>query len=114
MPHRIERDFAEHYVWGAVCDGWRLVDRGDLSVIEERVPPHGAEEWHVHERARQFFYVLEGHAVMQTSQGDVALEPRTGVEIEPGLAHRFTNAGPEDVRFLVISAPSTRSDRVPA
>ena len=34
-------DNAEHYVWGDVCDGWRLLQREDMSVIQERVPPEG-------------------------------------------------------------------------
>lgn len=114
MPESTSRDTAEHYVWGEMNDGWRLLDRDDLSVIEERVPPGGAEEWHVHSSARQFFVVLTGSAVMETVEGDVSLTSGQGLEIEPGLAHRFTNPSEDDVRFLVISAPTTRGDRQPA
>jgi hypothetical protein len=35
----IDRSAAEHYIWGQVCEGWHLVDRADMSVIAERVPP---------------------------------------------------------------------------
>lgn len=111
MPESVDRSTAPHYEWGGMNDGWRLLDRDDLSVIEERVPSGGAEEWHVHALARQFFVVLGGSAVMQTATGDVPLRMGQCVEIEPGLAHRFTNPGDEDVRFLVISSPSTREDR---
>lgn len=76
--------------------------------------PGGAEDWHVHAVARQFFLVLDGSAVMETSEGDVPLRTGQGLEIAPGLAHRFTNPGDEDVRFLVISSPTTRGDRQPA
>ena len=103
---------AQHYVWGEISDGWRLLDGDDLSVIEERVPAGGREEWHVHAHARQFFYVLEGSAVMRTDDGDVPLEVRSGVEIAPGVGHQFTNPGSEDVRFLVISTPNSRGDRI--
>lgn len=113
MPEPVERATAEHYVWGEVSDGWRLLDRDDLSVIEERVPPGGAEEWHAHSRARQFFVILEGAALMRTADGDTPLRAGQGIEIAPGLAHRFTNASGEDVRFLVISSPTTRGDRQP-
>jgi mannose-6-phosphate isomerase-like protein (cupin superfamily) len=112
MVNSVRKDTAEHYLWGKGCDGWRLVDQDDLSVIEERAPPGGAEGWHVHEGARQFFFVLEGSAVMRTAAGDVVLEQHSGVEVEPGLEHQFTNPGPEEVRFLVISAPNTRGDRI--
>jgi mannose-6-phosphate isomerase-like protein (cupin superfamily) len=113
MPESVDRSTAEHYVWGGMSDGWRLLDRDDLSVIEERVPPGGAEESHVHAVARQFFVLLEGSAVMQTATGNVTLRTGQGVEIPPGLAHRFTNPGDVDVRFLVISSPTTRGDREP-
>ncbi|UYM06363.1 cupin domain-containing protein [Solicola gregarius] len=114
MAKPVDRSTAEHYVWGGVSDGWRLLDRDDLSVIEECVPPGGAEEWHVHAVARQFFVLLDGSAVVQTTTGDLPLRAGQGVEIAPGLAHRFTNPGAEDVRFLVISSPTTRGDRQPS
>jgi oxalate decarboxylase/phosphoglucose isomerase-like protein (cupin superfamily) len=60
-----------------------LLKREDVSIIEERVPAGGAETMHYHEKARQFFYVLDGEGVMGT-----------------------------DVHFLVISVPSTRGDRL--
>lgn len=104
---------APHYTWGDGCDGWLLVDRDDLSVIEERVPPGAAEEWHVHDRARQFFYVLSGQAELRTASGVVELVAGVGVEVPPGLAHQFANAGESDVVFLVTSAPTTRGDRRP-
>lgn len=34
---------ADHYVWGEVCDGWHLLRRKDLSVIQERVPAGRAQ-----------------------------------------------------------------------
>ena len=107
----VSRDTAEHYVWGEVCDGWRLLDQPDLSVIEERVPAGGAEVAHVHGRARQFFYVLEGKARLEFENRSVELAPGQGLDVPPGVAHRFVNAGDADVRFLVISAPTTRGDR---
>jgi hypothetical protein len=48
-----------HYLWGGSCEGWRLLHRGDLIVIQERVPAGGAEVMHYHKTARQFFYILE-------------------------------------------------------
>jgi len=105
---------AEHYVWGDVSDGWRLLDRPGLSVIEERVPSGAGEHWHVHDSATQFFYLLDGAAQMQTADGAVDLKPRQGVVVIAGLAHRFFNPGATDARFLVISTPNTRGDRRPA
>jgi len=107
----VARATAPYYAWGTGCDGWRLFDHQDLSVIEERVPPGAAEEWHVHDHARQFFYVLSGRAEMRTTAGTARLEAGEGVGVSPGLAHQFVNAGDVDVVFLVVSSPSTRGDR---
>jgi mannose-6-phosphate isomerase-like protein (cupin superfamily) len=111
QPPAVSIATAPHYVWGAVCDGWRLADGETLSVIEERMPPGTAEEWHVHDRARQFFYVLDGQATMRTTAGATEVPAGSGVEIAPGIAHQMANASSEAVRFLVISTPSTRNDR---
>lgn len=108
----IRREDAPHYTWGDGCDGWRLLDRDDLSVIEERVPPGGREVRHVHARARQFFFVLSGEAAIETDGATVRLAAGQGAHVPPGVPHRFVNAADEDVRFLVISAPSTMGDRV--
>lgn len=110
-PRAVDRLAVPHYGWGQGCDGWRLLDGDDLSVIEERVPPGAVETWHVHERARQFFYILSGHAQLATTGGVVSLSAGMGAEVPPGVAHRFVNAGHQEVTFLVVSAPSTRGDR---
>lgn len=103
---------AERYICGAVCEGWHLIKRDDISVIQERVPAGGAETMHYHEIARQFFYILEGEAMMTFEDGEVALQKGQGIEIAPRLKHQFKNRSPADVHFLVISVPSTRGDRV--
>lgn len=103
---------AEHYVWGEVCDGWRLLQRGDMSVIQERVPAGGAEAMHYHSMARQFFYILEGEATMVFEDREVVLQKGDGIEIEPQVIHQFKNNSKGDVHFLVVSAPPTRGDRI--
>ncbi|SES90509.1 cupin domain-containing protein [Nonomuraea wenchangensis] len=104
---------APHYTWGGGCDGWRLVDTPGLSVIEERMPPGAAEEWHLHAGARQFFYVLDGQATMRTRQGETIVPAGSGIGIAPGVPHQMANDSGRDLRFLVVSAPTTRGDRIP-
>ena len=108
----ISTESAEHYLWGDGCDGWHLVRNSTLSVIQERVPPGAAEEPHLHERARQFFYVLRGTAIMRTPDGVVTLGPGDGIEIAPGTLHQLANQSDEDVEFLVVSQPHAHGDRV--
>ncbi len=103
---------AEHYVWGQVCDGWHLVRGADLSVIEERMPPGAQEQRHLHERARQFFYVLDGELTMELEGKRLVVAQNSGIEVAPGLTHQVFNTSSAPVRFLVISQPANHGDRV--
>ena len=103
---------AEHYIWGEVCDGWHLLKRHELSIIQERVPAGGAEVMHYHTKSRQFFYILEGEAAIVFEDHVVVLTKGQGIEIAPQVKHQFANQSNEDVYFLVISVPSTHGDRV--
>jgi len=102
---------AEHYVWGEVCDGWHLVKRDDMSVIQERVPPGGGEVIHYHNVARQFFYILAGEGTMVFEDQVIVLNKGQGIEIAPEVRHQFKNQSKADVHFLVVSVPATRGDR---
>ena len=108
----ISKDTAAHYTWGDGCDGWRLVDRAELSVIHERMPPGAAEVWHHHQAARQFFFVLSGVATIEVGGAIHALYAHQGIEIAAGLPHYICNDSDADVEFLVISQPTTRGDRI--
>ena len=103
---------AEHYRWGNASDGWHLLKRADLSVIYERIPAGDHERGHLHEFARQFFYVLEGEAVLDVAGSRHVLRAGQGLEVEPGVAHQFKNESSAPVSLLVISAPRAHGDRV--
>lgn len=105
-------EHAEHYIWGEISEGWHLLKRDDMSVIQERVPAGRAEVMHYHEIVRQFFYILEGEAIMVFEDREVVLQKGNGIEIAPQVKHQFKNRSHADVHFLVISVPSTRGDRV--
>ena len=103
---------AIHYIWGEVCDGWHLLKRDDMSVIQEKAPAGGAEVMHYHNSARQFFYILEGEGSMTFEDHEVILKKGQGIEILSQVKHQFKNQSNTDVHFLVISVPSTRGDRI--
>jgi len=109
---RVSTKSAPHYEWGAGCDGWRLLDRNDLSVIEERMPPGAREWWHVHRRSHQFFYVRSGRLIIEHGGRSARLRAGDGLHVPPGIRHQVSNMGREDALFLVISSPSTVGDRV--
>ncbi len=111
-PKPVSHSTAEQYAWGNDCDGWHLLKRDDLSVIQERVPPQRSEIKHYHSRARQFFYILAGEATMVVDDVQIMLRQGEGLEVPPQVPHQFRNDSRADVVFLVISAPKSHGDRV--
>ncbi|HMF41766.1 MAG TPA: cupin domain-containing protein, partial [Polyangia bacterium] len=103
---------AEHYRWGEICDGWRLVNGSDLSVVQERIPPSAGEVRHYHQRARQCFFVLSGQLDIEVGEQKVRVSSGDALEVAPGEPHRVRNVGDADATFLVVSAPTTLGDRI--
>nr|HML29566.1 cupin domain-containing protein [Hyphomicrobium sp.] len=107
----ISKESAEHYTWGDACEGWILSPSDDMTVIQERMPPHTAEKRHLHNRSRQFFFVLCGELTMELDGEIHQLDEMSGIEVPPCAKHQVRNDTAEDVHFLVISSPTTRGDR---
>ena len=110
----VSRENAEHYFWGGKCDGWHLVKTPGISIIEERVPPGGAETRHVHARSEQFFYVLAGTATVEADGRVHELHSNEGLHIPAGKPHRLSNRCGENLSFIVVSVPPSHGDRVGA
>jgi mannose-6-phosphate isomerase-like protein (cupin superfamily) len=108
----ISKANAEHYTWGQGCDGWYLVKDDEMTIIHERMPPGTAEAFHQHTKARQFFFVLAGQAIMEHGGVATILTPGTGLEIPPGVPHRIWNNSDADLEFLVTSVPPSHGDRL--
>ena len=108
----VSRNNAEHYRWGADCDGWYLVKDMQLSVIEEFMPSGAAEVRHHHARSQQFFYILTGEVLMEINGENVLIPAGSGVRIPPGTRHQIRNPSSVPVRFLVISQPPSHGDRI--
>jgi mannose-6-phosphate isomerase-like protein (cupin superfamily) len=85
-----------------------------LGVIHERMPPGAAEPRHHHERARQFFFVLAGILTIEMDGVVHTMAAGQGLEVPPGARHQSINRSPGPVEFLVVSAPTTRGDRIEA
>lgn len=108
---KIHKEQAEHYIWGDSCDGWFLERDTDRTIIQERMPAGTSEIKHVHDRAKQFFFILKGEAVMWADGQEMTLTMQEGCTILPGVPHQIRNESRKDVEFLVISTPSTAGDR---
>jgi mannose-6-phosphate isomerase-like protein (cupin superfamily) len=107
---------AEHYKWGGPnnndSDGWYLVRTPELNIIEELMPPGASEARHHHERARQFFFVLEGELTMEIEYHDFIVHQGEGIEIAPGQKHQAMNRGKMPLRIMVTSQPPSHGDRI--
>lgn len=107
----IGKDSAPAFTWREVCLGWTLVDQPNLHVIEERMPPGTFELRHVHESTRQFYFVLQGRATVESAVGRFEVSAMQGIEIPPRHEHQMRNESDIDLEFLVISTRRPREDR---
>ncbi len=108
----INRRNAEHYTWGERCDGWHLVNDGQLSIVQELMPPGTTEVRHLHRHAQQFFFMLSGQAVMEVDGYEVQMTAGEGLRVLPGIPHQISNVSSLPAQFLVISQPASQGDRV--
>ena len=113
MEHKvIDKQVADHYIWGAGCDSWVLTESAGLSVKQERMPSGTKEQLHFHVLAQQFFYVLTGCATFYIDREPYFVSALQGIAISPSVNHYIANETTTDIEFLVISQPSTMGVRV--
>jgi len=112
MSQIVTKDNSSHYAWGTNSNAWHFLKRDDLSIIVEEVPPGESEVKHYHSRSRQFFYVISGTASIEVEQTNFNLTENQGIEISPGVLHRFVNTSDRVVRFIVVSMPQSHGDRI--
>jgi mannose-6-phosphate isomerase-like protein (cupin superfamily) len=91
----ISKETADRSLWGDACEAWTLLSNPTLHVMQERMPPGTSEVPHVHERVRQFYFVLAGTATVEVSGRNERLGPRQGTEVEPRAVHRLRNDSQE-------------------
>ena len=108
----ISTENAAHYQWGDGCDGWHLLASEQLSIIQERVPAGSSEVKHYHQRAEQFFFVLNGEATLEVEGILHRLQTHQGMHVPAGKSHQLSNQGEADCWFIVTSTPPSHGDRV--
>ncbi|WP_211746624.1 cupin domain-containing protein [Paenibacillus sp. Marseille-Q4541] len=106
------KDIAEHYIWGEGCDGWKLVNDPDISIIHEKMPAGTCETRHYHETARQFFFILSGTVELEIDGVTSSISQQEGMEVHAGTPHQIFNRSHEEAEFLVISSPRSAGDRI--
>jgi len=107
----INKQSSDHYIWGENCDGWILTDTEGLSVKQESMPGGTKEKLHFHSKAQQFFFVLNGIAILYVDDKKEIIREQQGLLVTAGIKHFIANETTEPLDFLVISQPTTNNDR---
>jgi quercetin dioxygenase-like cupin family protein len=80
---------------------------GEAVVIEAVVQPHGfVAAGHVHPFQSERFAVAAGTLGLKVGRKKMTLGPGEVARVEAGTAHRFWNAGEEQVRFVCEVRPA--------
>lgn len=101
----VSRESARSAVWDDDCTAYYLLDRPDLSVVQQVLPPGARSRAHAHDRSRQFFQVLSGQATMLLGPRAVTVPAGSGIEVPPRTRHELRNDGEEDLEVMVVSSP---------
>jgi mannose-6-phosphate isomerase-like protein (cupin superfamily) len=88
------------------------VDGASFSVKQEKMPAGTAEQWHYHEKAQQFFYIISGTALFEIEENTFTIQAFEGIHIPAGIKHRIVNQGSNDLSFVLSSHPATANDRI--
>ena len=110
-PIPLNRRTAPRFTWREVCDGWAFVSADNLNVVLERMPSGTFEVRHVHERTRQFYFVLKGRATLDVGGNLAELSAGSGIEIAPKTPHQMRNDSTGSIEFLVVSSGPPGEDR---
>jgi len=60
----------------------------------------GEAHWHRHEKQDEFFYVVEGHFIIELEDRTVELDPQQGFTVPMGVMHR--PRAPRKTIFLIV------------
>lgn len=78
---------------------------GEMTVIEDVIPPGGGPPLHIHEKESESYYVLDGEFEFVCGDDYVTGGPGTFVFAPRGLPHRYNNIGTQPGRLLFGFTP---------
>jgi mannose-6-phosphate isomerase-like protein (cupin superfamily) len=86
---------------------------GEYVLVEGIVQPDGfVAAGHVHPFQSESFEVLSGTLGIRVGRRTVVAGPGDTVTVRPGTAHRFWNAGRDEVRFMCEVRPALQFERL--
>ena len=83
-----------------------------MSIKVEEIPVAGHSDAHYHKESREFFFILEGRAKVDLTEGGYVLKKFDGIEISTESMHQISNIGEEKLLFLLISWPKVQEHDV--
>ncbi len=67
---------------------------------------HGEFHWHKHDQEDEFFYVVEGHLIVDLEGRTVDLLPKQGITVPKGVLHK--TRAPEKTVVLMIEGAGVK------
>ena len=77
---------------------------GTFEVVEENCNPGFQSRAHIHTKAFETFYVMEGSAEFRVGDETFRATKGSCIHIPPGVPHQVTS--PEGVRMLIVYSPA--------
>jgi mannose-6-phosphate isomerase-like protein (cupin superfamily) len=89
----------------ASTDGWynQTLCKVNDSVVRLGVM-QGEYHWHKHDQDDEFFFVLDGHFIVDLEGESIDLQPRQGYVVPKGVVHR--TRAPERAVILMVETAS--------
>ena len=76
------------------------------SLAEARLPAGTSTMPHLHPKAEEIYYILEGEGEMIIVNDKREVFPGDAIAIPPGAAHQIINRGNGELKFLCCCAPA--------
>jgi quercetin dioxygenase-like cupin family protein len=108
-------DILENPVTGEVVEIVRSATDtgGEYVLVVVRVEPDGfVAATHIHPFQTEVFEVLEGQVTFRAGGKTIVAGPGETVVVEPGVAHRFWNAGDTAARFRCEVCPALQFEQL--
>lgn len=98
--------------WANACQFWTLIDKENMGVFHEKMPPDNSDVLHLHRFSEQFLYVLKGKLGIILDEVLYHLTDFQGILIPKGTPHKVFNDSTQDVEFILLASPNHPDDRV--
>ncbi len=112
MLKKVNKKDVKPLEWGNACKAWFLLDKENMCMIHEEMPPNSTEQLHYHSQSEQFFYVLSGVLGIFMNEETYLLEEGQGILVPKGINHKVFNDSNAMVEFILFATSSPRHDRI--